>query len=562
MSDSKASGYISQLTFNNGQTIDIRKNDIVIFVGPNNAGKSQSLKDIYALSKEPTPSIVISDVQIKKKYGSVRAVLDGISPAQVSGSHSIYKLLNEQIGYSEPMEDVFKATKNLGFLHSAFVINLDTAARLNICQPPNSISRHEAKTHPIHFAAFNGEYRRWLSANFKKAFNYDLIPYTTNGATIPLCMGDPVTFSERYEDEQARQEAYSDILSTYKQVQNQGDGIKSFVGILLFLMLDYYHTYLIDEPESFLHPPQARIMGQIIGEALSDEQQAFISTHSEDIIKGLIETCPGRIKIIRITRDNDTNKFSVLNHDQFFAIWNDPLLRYSNIMSSLFHKTVVLCESDSDCRFYSIVESHLKHKAGRYSETLFVHCGGKHRMAKIITALRALDVNIKLISDIDVLNDKEVFKGIIEAFRMDWSTIERDYITLVSNLHSPKEQIERVSAKRCIDSVFNSSQGKYLSNNEISLIKEQVKTISKWKALKDAGSNALPRGDANIAFARINQLCKNNGIFIVTVGELECFVKAVGGHGPEWVNTVLESYPDLDADIYTDARDFISAMEL
>lgn len=80
--------------------------------------------------------------------------------------------------------------------------------------------------------------------------------------------------------------------------------------------------------------------------------------------------------------------------------------------------------------------------------------------------------------------------------------------------------------------------------------------------MKDAGSNALPRGDANVAFARINQLCKNNGIFIVTVGELECFVKAVGGHGPEWVNTVLESYPDLDADIYTDARDFISAMEL
>lgn len=183
-------------------------------------------------------------------------------------------------------------------------------------------------------------------------------------------------------------------------------------------------------------------------------------------------------------------------------------------------------------------------------------------MAKIITALRALDVNVKLISDIDVLNDKEVFKGIIEAFGTDWSTIERDYNTLVSNLHSPKEQIERVSAKRCIDSVFNSSQGKYLSNNEISLIKEEVKTISKWKALKDAGSNALPRGDANVAFARINQLCKNNGIFIVTVGELECFVKAVGGHGPEWVNTVLESYPDLDANIYTDARDFISTMEL
>ena len=178
-------------------------------------------------------------------------------------------------------------------------------------------------------------------------------------------MGEPVTLEGEYEDEQTRQEAYSDILRTYKQVQNQGDGIKSFTGILLYLMLNYYHTYLIDELESFLHPPQARIMGQIIGEALSQEQQAFISTHSEDIIKGLIETCSDRIKIVRITRDGDTNNFSILEHEQFAAVWNDPLLRYSNIMSSLFHKTVVLCESDSDCRSYSIVESHLKHNIGK-----------------------------------------------------------------------------------------------------------------------------------------------------------------------------------------------------
>ena len=63
-------------------------------------------------------------------------------------------------------------------------------------------------------------------------------------------------------------------------------------GILLYLMLDYYSIFLIDEPESFLHPPQANIMGRIIGETLSDNQQAFISTHSEEIIKGLLEVCP------------------------------------------------------------------------------------------------------------------------------------------------------------------------------------------------------------------------------------------------------------------------------
>lgn len=53
-------GYISKVAFNNGQSIDINKNDIVIFVGPNNVGKSQALKDIYALCKNKEAPIVVS----------------------------------------------------------------------------------------------------------------------------------------------------------------------------------------------------------------------------------------------------------------------------------------------------------------------------------------------------------------------------------------------------------------------------------------------------------------------------------------------------------------------
>ena len=39
-------GYISRLQFNNGESLDVKQDDVVVFVGPNNAGKSQSLKDI------------------------------------------------------------------------------------------------------------------------------------------------------------------------------------------------------------------------------------------------------------------------------------------------------------------------------------------------------------------------------------------------------------------------------------------------------------------------------------------------------------------------------------
>lgn len=562
MTNEKAGGYISQIKFNNGESLDISMSDIVIFVGPNNAGKSQSLKDIYTLSAEKRPSVVITNLKIQKSSSPISSLLSEISSGQNQGAYTSYNIFGHNMNVWENTDKEFPSNQYFGNFRDLFIANLDTSARLTICNPPHAIRRNDGKSHPIHYAAFDSKYRKWLSENFKKAFGIEITPNTQYGSVIPLSIGKPVHLNGKYEDEQSRQEEFAKILETYKQVQNQGDGIKSFTGILLYLMLDYYRTYLIDEPESFLHPPQARIMGQIIGQTLSDQQQAFISTHSEEIIKGLLEVCPERIKIVRITREEDINKFSMLNNTEFKQVWNDPLLKYSNIMASLFHKSVVLCESDSDCKMYSIIESHIKQKQQKYSETLFIHCGGKHRMARIITALRSLDIEVKLIADIDVLNDETVFKGIVESFGIDYSVIQTDYKNIVSNLHSPKEKVNRKSAKATINQVLNGSEATDLNKREIGEIEEAVSTISKWKAIKTSGISAIPAGNATASFRKIDQLLKDNGVFVVPVGELECFIKDVGGHGPDWVNAVLEKYPNLEDEVYKSITEFISAMNL
>ena len=562
MIEENAGGSISQIVFNNGKTIDVAQNDIVVFVGPNNVGKSQSLKDIYTLSENKVPTVVISDISIVKSTLPVSELVRKTFKGINYGDHISYSFFNRIINIYNYTDDHFSASKYFEMFRDLFVANLDTSARLTICQPPKNIRRDESRTHPIHYAAFDSRYRKWLSVNFKKAFGAEITPNIQFGSVIPLCMGESVVLTGQYEDEQARQEAFANILDTYKQVHNQGDGIKSFTGILLYLMLDYYRIYLIDEPESFLHPPQARIMGQIIGQTLSDQQQAFISTHSEDIIKGLLEVCPERIKIIRITRENDVNTFSILSNEKFHQVWSDPLLKYSNIMASLFHKTVVLCESDSDCKLYSIIEGHIKQKQQKYSETLFIHCGGKHRMARIIAALRSLDIDVKLIVDIDVLNNREIFKEVVEAYGIDFSSICVDYNNIVSNLHSPKEKIDRLIAKTTINQILDQSQNPTLSEREITAIREVISTISKWKGLKAFGVSSIPSGDAASSFKAMNELLKLNGIFIVPVGELECFVKEVGGHGPEWTNTVLERYTNLDDDVYKNITEFIASMDL
>ena len=96
----------------------------------------------------------------------------------------------------------------------------------------------------------------------------------------------------------------------------------------------------------------------------------------------------------------------------------------------------------------------------------------------------------------------------------------------------------------------------------INEIREVISTISKWKGLKASGVASIPSGNATSSFRTMNELLKSNGIFIVPVGELECFIKEVGGHGPEWTNRVLERYTNLDDDVYKNITEFITSMNL
>lgn len=98
--------------------------------------------------------------------------------------------------------------KYYGELRSVFVAYLNTLNRLKISNPADLISRKAAKTHPIHYVAFEQKYRQWISANFKKAFGEELIPFTQNGNNIPLCIGKQVKFNdEEFSDEQTRQDS-------------------------------------------------------------------------------------------------------------------------------------------------------------------------------------------------------------------------------------------------------------------------------------------------------------------------------------------------------------------
>ena len=146
---------------------------------------------------------------------------------------------------------------------------------------------------------------------------------------------------------------------------------------------------------------------------------------------------------------------------------------------------------------------------------------------------------------------------VVDAFGIEWKRVEKSYNTINANLHSQKEKIFRSDFKDRVLNILDNSDATTLSSKEIKDITAALKKESKWEALKRSGTSALPSGDATQAFDELNEVLKQAGIFIVPVGELECFVKQIGGHGPGWTNKVLEDYPDLSDKVYDEIKNFI-----
>ena len=194
-------------------------------------------------------------------------------------------------------------------LHKIFVHRLSTEVRLS---SSNALVRsNQAEKPPIYKLGKNEKLAQKISDYFYQAFGVDLVVNRNEMMNIPLHVGkapDKTAFTINEQDD------YYQLVAELPKLHEQGDGMRSFASILLNTFTSDYSITLIDEPEAFLHPPQANIMGRIIGKTLRENQQAFISTHSEEIIKGLLDVCPERVKIVRITREEDVNEFSVLEN--------------------------------------------------------------------------------------------------------------------------------------------------------------------------------------------------------------------------------------------------------
>lgn len=545
--------YVDEISFNDGSSLTLGHSDIVVFTGANNSGKSQVLRDIksYFVKKEAT-RIVASD--IKSWFGGDIQKLTN----KCINKNGYYYLQDIHIGRKENLVNQWN-NKNLSSIHSLFINYLSTEDRLNKANPVNSFNTLlEVPKHPIQQLYIDDEQEQNLSNLFHQAFGTEIIVNRGAGSQIPIHMGSKPTIEEG-EDRVSR--SYLQKLCQLPLIQSQGDGMRSFTGILLDAFTSDYDITLIDEPEAFLHPPQARLLGKMLAKNTPKERQIFISTHSEEFLKGLLDANNENVKIIRINRDGNINHMSVLNNDDIKNLWQDPILRYSNILSGLFHSKVVVCESDTDCRFYQAILSAINDGDSISPDILFTHCGGKQRLKTVIKALKSLNVKTVTVTDIDVLNDKNTFQEIIEASGEVWGNVETRWKIITEYVKSQRAQLDTAEVKSEIDAIFATFNEPQLTAEITNKIKKVIKQSSAWSKVKETGKTFFS-GDAYKTFGELYDICKSYGILIVPVGELECFYKPDANHGTKWVNNVLESV-DIKNDAKLDsARNFVREMIL
>lgn len=552
----RASITLSELTISDSTKVALPEKGVVLFVGPNNAGKSQALRDLAKIVTSQDSGVVILEAKMDHS-GTSEDLLETLQQDQAI-VRSATRGDRVDLGKSgkQPVGNVLQwwSGGNYHIVSGYFVLLADTETRLLASKPAPALNLYDKDpVMPAQRLYERRDIETRLDQISREAFGRGLVLDTwAGGSEWALRVGEiEAPVSPRPD------QGFLDSLKALPLLHQQGDGVRSMIGLLLTLLTGHQTISLIDEPEAFLHPPQARFLAKILSEdALTTERLVVLGTHSSDIVHGVLEG-DAPTTVVRIVRDGEVNRASVLDNEAVRRLWSDPLLRYSNLLEGLFTDAVIVCESEADCKFFASIRDTLEQKDGisRRPDVLFTSCGGKHRMRVGVEALRAASVPVSVVGDFDVLNDWSVLERLISAaggvpdqFRSDWRILDA---ALQSDSRTPSVVGLKEAVKAAMDGLTN------VSTKSLRPVRDALKIETGWDRVKNTGVSGVPKGGPHKAAQRLLERLATLGIFLIPVGEMEDFVPDIAHHGSMWVSGVLESRLHESAEA---AQEFLSSV--
>lgn len=554
---------INDIKFQDGTII--HPGPLTIIVGPNNSGKSRALRDIQTLiTRENRPSVVIEnlsysipnnveefiatyEVQLHTENNNV--FLRSLS-SDLTTLHNIHVGLNWKddlkLILSSESEDV--KSQFAHWFGNTFVSMFSTEERLKLIKESESAERGVTQNLLQAFYKEGPEIEKRVRVIVKEAFQKDISLDYSSLRKILFRIGDDL--SSVPPDPRDALKYYENI----ERLDDQGDGIRSFVATVLTILVGNRPVLLLDEPEAFLHPPQAFRLGEVIAQHSHTDRQIFVATHSSEFLRGVLSNHQDAT-ILRIDRSNTSSSIKVIESDAVTKFSTDPLLSSTRILDGMFYKGAIIVEADADSVFYQRISRQLT-DADSYH---IAHAHNKQTVAKVLQPYQSLGIRYAAIVDFDVIRVQTEFKTLIDVFQFSAPQKEK-LMQLRSQIVS---YIENVPAGELLTCVIHELEAELESLNadtttpdlKLSHLLGNLKRIresgSNWKKFKKNGRSALNEASKGV-FDELYALCAERGLFIVPVGELEGWMTDYGiehtSNKSKWIVTALEKMPQLITD--------------
>ena len=492
---------------------------VTVFVGPNNSGKSQVLREIHkycSSGHRDMADVIVQRIEfhaMDRDTATDRISRVTLSPRPGENLDPEHVLIGKKGARNQvPRERLIAAMVDPNGQAPHFcpwylafnTLMLDGRSRINLIneQDAGDLQLEPQSSFQMLFRddTRRREVRRIIHEAFRSFFVID--PTRLGRFRLRLATREPAT---ELEERGIHEEAIR-FHSAALPIEQASDGVKAFVGMITEIVAGDPHILLIDEPEAFLHPALAFNLGKEIALAsLGSEKRLFVSTHSPTFVMGCIQS-GAPINIVRLTYRGNVATARLLPGPEILRLMRNPLLRSTGVMSALFYEFVVVTESDTDRAFYQEVnERLLRYAPGKgISNCLFLNAQNKQTVRTIIRPLRQLGIPTAGVVDIDVLKEGG----------QTWNDF-------VSSGYVP--DLEKDS--------FATSRGR---------LKERFDASAR-DMKRDGGIAILTGGDREAATNLLDRL-QQYGLFVVRGGEIEAWLKHLGasGHGPAWLVDIFE----------------------
>lgn len=534
----------SGLTFKPGQ--------LTVAIGPNNGGKSEFLNDVVsALARPDARRKSVESVELEFPMGprkvidaltagaetdpSGHLILDGPDPDFSQPRQMRYQPSQLGIDGADRTEDVLRGIVKT-HLGRRLVSYLTTEQRLLLVKRQiNRAQNVEGPLSPLE-AAYEAptEVMKRVYEPVFSAFGHHLVLDKSRFATLEFRLGDTAPIPED-PAECIRH------LVKFPRLDEQGDGIRSFTGMLVAAAAALRSVVAIDEPEAFLHPPQAFLVGKALA-ALRSRTQLFIATHSAEVLRGIL-TETQDVNVIRFSQREGSFCTTSLDIDGLKSITGDPVLKSARVLDGLFYNGVVVTESDGDVALYRAVLDDMD----KALSVTFINSYSKHSSTQVAKPFHAMDVPCALIVDFDGLRVRHEFRDLYEGAGGTWSDIAVAYDSLLRDIEGGDTAADRLqNATSLLTQVVADLSSEGDAQKQLTWLRKRINDVresaSEWAETKKRGRDALS-ATGRTSFGLIDRRCRRLGLFIVPCGEreawLEPVVKYTKNNKRAWTDTAL-----------------------